>query len=752
METYRLYGVDYSVINLSKEHTTYTQLTELLKTKNIMIRVDTTKTLNEGVLKNLMNLPNSHRLRIRIVGGYDDDKIRNYGKAAYKEDNIYTPQELIKIIKEFEIIEKGLNPSWDDFQKVMYFVGYLREKMIYHPFHEIAPSKDIRSLLGICSGKTVCAGYSLILKELCDRNGIECHYVTGAVNEEDYKKGITTHAWNIVKINGVYVPLDLTWNAGHRNRGKIDSIEDLFNVNEFIKQHIPGRYEKIQDYKNNLRSVNGTFVRTINGVVNRDMTYGKNRTFYSTRKDGSRFTTVAIGSFVQNNKLVHRYLYRDVLSDGSFGKPIILYSTSNLIEIVSLKQAYEKIRWKIKEALKTGDKKTAKELEEKIKPEVIQHVYDADVLTDDLVFSKENIVAAIRRGDYFLGGVDFTYKPNGILKAETVSVDIDFGKDIGLRQKTCRRSDGTYFVLEDYGKMKFSNNRIINRYRIYELSSVNQEKVAIKNTVFSEEDLMTDNRQDLYDVFLARDRIDRKRKEAGGYLGYYSREGVKTYDPGFNKYFRDDLTQRMHLDVSKFKQFYETITMAEMKRLIKTYKKYNDNGRIIYVNRASRTELTDSYLLPRVKFAYIWLSAAGLKHTDGELEYGLENAFNNESEKLFNVISDKITKSMNRNGNVDPVKILMDIRNEAAFPSGPMTVVRLFNSEDSARLINTLYRLQNPSALGELGTIDYFYGGKMFIAETMINERRNQEAKRRILQVLKNQLGKVEIKSKNPTK
>ncbi len=753
METFRLYGINYYVVNLSKDSYSYNQIADLLKTNNVMIRFDNTKVLNEDILRRLDRLPNAGRLKIRIVGGYDDYKISKYpGKTAYREDNIYTPRELIKIVKELQKIEKGMNPNWDDFQKVMYFVNYLRERMIYHPFHEIAPSKDIRSLLGLCSGKTVCAGYSLILKELCDRNGIECQYVTGSVTEEDYNNGITTHAWNIVKINGVYVPLDLTWNAGKRRRAQLDSIDDLFNVNEFIKHHIPGRFEQIQDYRRELRSIEGKFVRTTNAVVNRDMQYESNRSFVSERKDGSKFSIVSTGSFIQEGKMVYRYIYRKINPDGTRGIPVILYSTVNVTGFVSSKQVVEKIQWQIREARKAGDMNRARELENSITPEDLRLIEDGDYLVDNVLFSKKNIEEAYRRGDCFLGGLDKEYDSKGNKSLNGVSVDVDFGKSIGLRQKTCKRSDGTYFIIEDYGKLKFSNAKTINRYRIYETLKIDNQSVVYKNTVFSDEDLINDNRQQLYDDFLARDRLDRKVKEAGGYLGYYSDKGIRTYDPVFNKYFRDDLCRGLRLDSSKFKEFYENITIDEIKRIVNTYKKEKINGRDVYINRVSNREVTDSYLLPRIQFAYIWVNAAGLKHTPGEIEYGLEYATNEQAKELFDDISKKIRISMNRNGNVDPIMILMDVKNEAKFEKGPMTVVRMFDSEESARLINSIYRLQNPSALPEKGKIEYFYGGRMYIAESKINERRNLEAKRRVLQVVQNQLGQIELVPKRSTK
>ena len=68
---------------------------------------------------------------------------------------------------------------------------------------------DIHNAYGaLVRQSAVCDGYAhayqLVLKEL----GIECYYVTGDARGPDGAEG---HAWNIVKLDGVYTSVDLTW-------------------------------------------------------------------------------------------------------------------------------------------------------------------------------------------------------------------------------------------------------------------------------------------------------------------------------------------------------------------------------------------------------------------------------------------------------------------------------------------------------------------------------------------------------------
>lgn len=56
----------------------------------------------------------------------------------------------------------------------------------------------------LTTGTTVCAGYARAFQAACQRLGITCYYVTGV------SRG-STHAWNVVKIDGTFYNVDLTW-------------------------------------------------------------------------------------------------------------------------------------------------------------------------------------------------------------------------------------------------------------------------------------------------------------------------------------------------------------------------------------------------------------------------------------------------------------------------------------------------------------------------------------------------------------
>ncbi|MCL1831038.1 MAG: hypothetical protein FWG21_06370, partial [Oscillospiraceae bacterium] len=70
--------------------------------------------------------------------------------------------------------------------------------------------KDIHNAYGaLVEKKAVCDGYAHALQLVLTQLGIECHYVTGEARGPDGPQG---HAWNIVRLDGKYTTVDLTWN------------------------------------------------------------------------------------------------------------------------------------------------------------------------------------------------------------------------------------------------------------------------------------------------------------------------------------------------------------------------------------------------------------------------------------------------------------------------------------------------------------------------------------------------------------
>lgn len=152
--------------------------------QKLVIQIPNTKGISSKMLKELD--PN---VSIRIEGAYDSDLISRKGNDKYSNGEtgeyyttavIYTRNEAIQIVSEMEKIEEGLKgQDFSQLEKLVYIYERLKSSVMYDPKFESKPSKDTRSLRGLITKQTVCAGYAVIFKEMMDRQGIECRYVSG---------------------------------------------------------------------------------------------------------------------------------------------------------------------------------------------------------------------------------------------------------------------------------------------------------------------------------------------------------------------------------------------------------------------------------------------------------------------------------------------------------------------------------------------------------------------------------------------
>ena len=101
----------------------------------------------------------------------------------------------------------GVPSAGDDYAKVKYIYDYIIKNTDY--VSGAADSQNICSVF--INRQSVCQGYTLATKYLLDKLGIFCTVVNGTANGEN-------HAWNLVKMDGVYCYVDTTWgDASYRS-------------------------------------------------------------------------------------------------------------------------------------------------------------------------------------------------------------------------------------------------------------------------------------------------------------------------------------------------------------------------------------------------------------------------------------------------------------------------------------------------------------------------------------------------------
>jgi hypothetical protein len=84
--------------------------------------------------------------------------------------------------------------------------------------------------------KAVCMGYAKTFREMCRLSGVESLVVEGWAKSASGDFEREGHAWNIVKINDIWYPLDATWGAGD---GQQPKKYFLSPPSVFITNHLP---------------------------------------------------------------------------------------------------------------------------------------------------------------------------------------------------------------------------------------------------------------------------------------------------------------------------------------------------------------------------------------------------------------------------------------------------------------------------------------------------------------------------------
>lgn len=370
----------------------------------------------------------------------------------------------------------------------------------------------------------------------------------------------------------------------------------------------------------------------------------------------------------------------------------------------------------------------------------------ANDLVDNLLFSRENLIAADRRGDNFLGEIKVEFDDNGRSRTNGVIIDPTFASKITNKHRVIKRSDGTQFILETYGTIDLGQGIKVYRYKMYENIRMGNSYVTKKNTIFTDVDVMKDNRQLLADDFFGRARVDRKIREASGYLGHYSNSNVRTYDINISKLFYDTIYRSYRMNRNHVRDYVPELTFADMKRMAQIYNIEIVNGREEVVNRRTKRVVTDSLLKSHIQFSLVWLKSAGIKSAPGDIVPGYYYAFEQENvEAIFNEISKVIVQGIHKSGNIDPIEVLRQVYDKhGMYRYADIIVMRLFNTEENIKVVNSFYRAQNPSSIKEKTSIQSIVVDYETMAKLNARRKQLEEEKRKLLEVIEHN-GKIEI-------
>lgn len=188
------------------------------------------QTINTGVIgiDNITQLSKEHALEIKKSGKYKSIYVRNCGGS-----DEYDLDEYIQIVDAMQNIVGDIPSELPEQEKFAIVYERICENIQYddiiaassktkeeEEYENTVGRKPYNLLGGLLEGKSVCQGYSVILRNALISCGIECESVFGY-----------GHAWNKVSLNGEWFNVDATWdreNIMYREQPKYALKSDKF--------------------------------------------------------------------------------------------------------------------------------------------------------------------------------------------------------------------------------------------------------------------------------------------------------------------------------------------------------------------------------------------------------------------------------------------------------------------------------------------------------------------------------------------
>lgn len=149
---------------------------------------------------------------------------------------LYSPAEATKIRGQLDaaaqsIISEHINDHQSDYDKVRSLHDYLKSNLEYDTVAASSHRPNERNIAeahniigALLKHKCVCEGFAKAFKFLCDKIDLECWVVSGKGSSSI---GAGPHAWNIVKINGYYHHVDVTWDNQYSDSSSKDAEDTL---------------------------------------------------------------------------------------------------------------------------------------------------------------------------------------------------------------------------------------------------------------------------------------------------------------------------------------------------------------------------------------------------------------------------------------------------------------------------------------------------------------------------------------------
>ena len=159
------------------------------------------------------------------LGGYEAEYSYSLENGIYRYEIVIRPdnytnaeQERLTCERVAEILEElNADSSSSEYERVRAVYEYLRENVEYDEVHKKNTHYHLKSTAygALVNRRAVCQGYAVAAYRLLRELGVDCRVITGMASDgrrhELVHAGEEYHAWNIVRVDGKYYDLDITW-------------------------------------------------------------------------------------------------------------------------------------------------------------------------------------------------------------------------------------------------------------------------------------------------------------------------------------------------------------------------------------------------------------------------------------------------------------------------------------------------------------------------------------------------------------
>lgn len=117
-----------------------------------------------------------------------------------------------------QVLDEVLKDGMSDYEKEVAVYSWIVRNVDYDWTHQDrmadTPRESFTPYGGLVNRTAVCLGYATTFQLLMDLAGVECITVVGAAHRSS-----SDHGWNMVRLDGSWYCVDVTWDANYREQG-----------------------------------------------------------------------------------------------------------------------------------------------------------------------------------------------------------------------------------------------------------------------------------------------------------------------------------------------------------------------------------------------------------------------------------------------------------------------------------------------------------------------------------------------------